>query len=565
MPSTSNSLRFPPPTSTHSQDSSSLQAATESKSLSSKAGRILHNTYGPVFQFLDSTGNIQGPYAALLYTPDTFTPFLDHNSALVNSPLLTPRERELAILTACSRTRAEYLLYAHRRIAKDVGLSAPQVDDAADGSLPVGLSAREEMVCNLASELLDMWGKLSDEVWETGRKALGNATMSALIQVVGFYLQASLLVNAADVAVPQEKPEEEEARGRARESEGGNNPLRRSAAERSRSPNPASLRELEDAASHLLGRPVGLDRQPSKRRSRRTQDSGSSTSAESSETVEQLESSSRPPSLTHSTDSDTESVATPAPSNHQSMQDMPVTMAVTAEEAEHDIMALLQSQTTYIKKPQRQDSADSYYSITSEPLFRNSLHVDVQKALSPRSTILSPSPTAMGIESPILGTSASWRQPSEHVFSPLSASPDLPTSPWDFEYYPSSTITTTRLANPSTPPPLDESHIHPAFRTTSPFPPPSKALPPSPPRSSTNTLAVENDVNKLRSQSIQSRPRSRSPMPASLSMQRASTDTTENLAGKRWERWDLELSRGRSSTVDDNKEAGEGKSARDWI
>lgn len=159
---------------------------------------------------------------------------------MVSTPVFTARERELGVLAVAGVTRAEYVLYAHRRIASSVGLEEEIVEVALEGGEGVdmvGLSAREESVYRLALEMARNWGRVSDETWrdvvtkdkpkakgqegwleresevwedievdgravEMDEGRLTREEVATLTQIVASSMFVSVLVNCADVQIP---------------------------------------------------------------------------------------------------------------------------------------------------------------------------------------------------------------------------------------------------------------------------------------------------------------------------------------------------------------------------
>ena len=77
-------------------------------------------------------------------------------------PVLSVREKELAVFAVLSHSRAAYALYAHTRLAETAGLFPGQVADAREGKLPLGLSERKEVTYVFAGELVRMRGPLGN-------------------------------------------------------------------------------------------------------------------------------------------------------------------------------------------------------------------------------------------------------------------------------------------------------------------------------------------------------------------------------------------------------------------
>ena len=191
------------------------------------------------------TGELLGPFALLSYTDAWIPMYCKYIHKVVSTPLFTLRERELIVLAVAGVTRAEYVVYAHRRIAAAAGLDEDVVEAALKGCAwmeMLDLSAREKNVYRLAAEMARSWGRVGDATWdavvakdkpkakaqegwlETGcepsdeeRVRDGNKPgsnkedepfltreeVATLAQVLASTLFVSVLVNCADVEVPR--------------------------------------------------------------------------------------------------------------------------------------------------------------------------------------------------------------------------------------------------------------------------------------------------------------------------------------------------------------------------
>ena len=101
-----------------------------------------------------------------------------------------------------SYTQSAYALYAHSRLGEAAGLSPSQVADARNGKLPEGLSERENEVYVFAGELACLRGRLADEVFDRAKRVLGTDGTAAVMHTAGHFMYASILLNAADVGLP---------------------------------------------------------------------------------------------------------------------------------------------------------------------------------------------------------------------------------------------------------------------------------------------------------------------------------------------------------------------------
>lgn len=128
----------------------------------------------------------------------------DYIMYLTSHPLLTPSERELAILAVGAHTGSVYELYAHSLIAKKIGLSDVQIKAATEGKVPEGLSEREKGVFEFSISLLERRGPLEKEMFEKVAEEMGKDRLLILIQLVSAYSYVCLMMNAGAVGVPED-------------------------------------------------------------------------------------------------------------------------------------------------------------------------------------------------------------------------------------------------------------------------------------------------------------------------------------------------------------------------
>lgn len=173
------------------------------KAAFAEAEKRVRETFGSNFKLKDDQGNLLGPFAILSYTSESFLPYLNFAAAVNTLPYITARERELTALATGFVTQTPYIVYAHKNIGMTMGLSQEQVDDAAEGKSPEALEEREKLVYDLALEMAKTSGKVTDEQFQLGVQGIGREGVSSIAQLVGAYLLGSVLVNGADVTVPQ--------------------------------------------------------------------------------------------------------------------------------------------------------------------------------------------------------------------------------------------------------------------------------------------------------------------------------------------------------------------------
>ncbi|PGH11971.1 hypothetical protein AJ79_04558 [Helicocarpus griseus UAMH5409] len=181
------------------------QLTPEQKKGHDEMDYLAQKTFGSTFTMKNNEGALIGPFAPLLYTPSLASPWLDLSHKVIICPLLTPRERELACFAVLSRTKTAYTIYAHTSIAERLGLTATQISDALSGIVPTDLNERESVTYKFALQLVEMRGPMEAEKFEAAKAVLGREEVAAVMHTVGSFLYSSVLMNAADVPVPEKQ------------------------------------------------------------------------------------------------------------------------------------------------------------------------------------------------------------------------------------------------------------------------------------------------------------------------------------------------------------------------
>jgi 4-carboxymuconolactone decarboxylase len=125
--------------------------------------------------------------------------------SMTSHPLLTPLERELAILAVGAHTQCLYEIYAHSILAQKAGLSDAQVRAAAKGETPGGLSESEKVVFEFARRLVQGRGPVEEEMNDRAVEIMGRERVLILTQLVSIYSYVCLMLNAGAVGVPDEE------------------------------------------------------------------------------------------------------------------------------------------------------------------------------------------------------------------------------------------------------------------------------------------------------------------------------------------------------------------------
>lgn len=151
-----------------------------------------------------STG-VQGPFAGWLASPD----LADHAQklgALLRFGTSVPgRLKELGILYVARTWTAQFEWYAHKKIALEAGLGLDVIDALHAGRRPDFANEDEAVVYDFCVELHETH-RVSDACFEAAKKHLGEAGVSELVGVLGYYTLVSMTLNVFEVPVPEGEP-----------------------------------------------------------------------------------------------------------------------------------------------------------------------------------------------------------------------------------------------------------------------------------------------------------------------------------------------------------------------
>lgn len=117
---------------------------------------------------------------------------------------LGPRLSELAILVVARHWDCDYEWAVHAGEAARAGVPATVIAAIAQGE-PPDLSMPDAVVAAAAREVLET-GRLGDATYDAADAALGDAGVTDLLAVVGYYTLVAFTLNARRVAAPAGAP-----------------------------------------------------------------------------------------------------------------------------------------------------------------------------------------------------------------------------------------------------------------------------------------------------------------------------------------------------------------------
>lgn len=151
---------------------------------------------------MDKEGRFIGPFGPLLHTPGVGHHFLGLSQTIAQIPGLTPRNREIAILTTGTKFDAAFEVWAHKKLAALAGVLPEQIEEIVEGKRPESLDQEGKAVYDVAHELAHGTGPLSQGAWNKAVELISKDGATQLVQLVGFYSYVSVMLRGFDCRIP---------------------------------------------------------------------------------------------------------------------------------------------------------------------------------------------------------------------------------------------------------------------------------------------------------------------------------------------------------------------------
>ena len=151
---------------------------------------------------MDAEGRLEGPFNALLLSPDVGTALQELGSTIRYRTALSDRAREIAILEVSAHRRADFEWYAHERIGRAAGLSEDEITAIRRGKKIATLDPGETLVRRLVRMLLRE-RDLDRAAFEEARDVLGARALMDLIALVGYYDTIALSLRVWRTPLPE--------------------------------------------------------------------------------------------------------------------------------------------------------------------------------------------------------------------------------------------------------------------------------------------------------------------------------------------------------------------------
>jgi 4-carboxymuconolactone decarboxylase len=134
-------------------------------------------------------------FATMLKHPALYRCQMEMGIQLLGKGVLSPRERELAVLRVGWLCRAPYEWCQHVDIAKRYGVTAEEVERATRGSSAPGWSEHEAALVRGVEELLSDQS-ISDDTWNVLAQTWTERQLLEFLAVVGYYVSVAYSQNA---------------------------------------------------------------------------------------------------------------------------------------------------------------------------------------------------------------------------------------------------------------------------------------------------------------------------------------------------------------------------------
>lgn len=161
-------------------------------------GRLGHAS---PFRSRTDAGELVGPFNALLYEPAIGGGFIDFHEAEGRATPLSPRVREVVILSVGAVWGSAYELYAHRAVAERAGFPPDVISALAAGEPSDHLSGEERATQRFTLELARD-RRVCDETYAAAEHALGRAGLAAAVLLAAAYTGTCMTLNAFAVPAP---------------------------------------------------------------------------------------------------------------------------------------------------------------------------------------------------------------------------------------------------------------------------------------------------------------------------------------------------------------------------
>lgn len=146
-------------------------------------------------------GRLIGPFNALLLHPEVAAKLLEFQAAESTNTSLAPSVREVVVIVLGAVYGADYELYAHKSVARAVGLADEHVVALCGGEIPEGLGEHEKLAARLTHAMATRH-HIDDELYQDAVSAFGAKGLFDIIAVMGVYHTVCTMLTLFEVPAP---------------------------------------------------------------------------------------------------------------------------------------------------------------------------------------------------------------------------------------------------------------------------------------------------------------------------------------------------------------------------
>jgi 4-carboxymuconolactone decarboxylase len=146
-------------------------------------------------------GRLIGPFNALLRHPEVAAKLLEFQAAESANTGLSPSVREVVIIMLGAVYDSEYELYAHKSVARAVGLADEHFAALSAGDIPEGLGEHERIAARLTHALATR-RHIDEELYQEAESAFGAKGLFDIAAVMGIYHTVCTMLNLFEVPAP---------------------------------------------------------------------------------------------------------------------------------------------------------------------------------------------------------------------------------------------------------------------------------------------------------------------------------------------------------------------------
>lgn len=150
-----------------------------------------------------SGGQVTGPFAVLLHTPEICDPvssFIDH---LMSDTRLPHNLKEITILAIAKAYSAPYEWVVHERRARRAGVLDSVIEAIRKGNRPYFYDPDEKLIFDITTEMIEK-RHFSEDTYSKALATLGKETLVEFVVLLGFYISVAVLLVSFDVAGPED-------------------------------------------------------------------------------------------------------------------------------------------------------------------------------------------------------------------------------------------------------------------------------------------------------------------------------------------------------------------------